>query len=235
MVRVIAFDADDTLWHSQRGFDRVEEEFQRLLANYASPEEVHRELYAVESANMAAFGYGVKAFTLSLVETAIKISGGRLGAGGIERILTAGKALLTEPVELLDGAVEAVEAVADAHRLVLVTKGDLLHQERKLAESGLAEHFHRVDILTEKDAAAYARVLGEEGVAPEEFLMVGNSLRSDVLPVVEVGGWAIHVPYETTWIHERVGEDDARLAHALRIGSLRELPPLVDKLARDQR
>jgi putative hydrolase of the HAD superfamily len=230
MVRVIAFDADDTLWHSQRGFDQVEAEFQKLLADFAEPDRLHRELYAVEVANMAAFGYGVKAFTLSLIETALKVSGGAVATRDLQRILDAGKALLQEPVELLDGAVEAVEGVADDHRLLLVTKGDLLHQERKLAESGLAGYFDRVDIVSEKDEATYARVLDEEDVDPADFLMVGNSLRSDVLPVIDLGGWAVHVPYETTWVHERVNGDEPGIPHAFTIGSLAELPSVVGNL-----
>lgn len=228
MVRVIAFDADDTLWHSQRSFDQVEVEFQSLLADFADPHELHRRLYAVEMRNMAAFGYGAKAFTLSLIETALEVSGGDVDPTAIKRILEAGKAILQEPVELLDGAADAVEHVASTHRLLLVTKGDLLHQERKLAESGLADHFDRVDIVSEKDADTYARVLADERVQPEDFLMVGNSLRSDVLPVIELGGWAVHVPYETTWIHERVTDDDPRISAALRIDTLRELPPVVE-------
>lgn len=227
MVRVIAFDADDTLWHSQRGFDAVEAEFARLMAPFADRDDVHRVLYEVESANMPAFGYGVKAFTLSLIETALSLSDGTIAAPDLQRILEAGKALLQEPVELMPGAKEAVSGVAETHRLLLVTKGDLLHQERKLHESGLADYFDRVDILSEKDAATYERLLHEERVAAKDFLMVGNSLRSDVLPVIHVGAWAVHVPYATTWIHEQVDPSEPALAHAVTIGSLAELPRVV--------
>lgn len=231
MVRVVAFDADDTLWHSQRGFDRVEREFRRLLAPYAARDELHRKLYETEMANLGAFGYGVKAFTLSLVETALAVSGGAVPATVIECLLDEGKRLLQEPVELLDGAAEAVEGVAAGHRLLLITKGDLLHQERKLAESGLSGLFDRVDIVSEKDATTYDRVITEEDVEPVDFLMVGNSLRSDVLPVLEVGGWAVHVPYPSTWAHEEPPHDHGAHARAFAIDSLAELPRVVDKIA----
>ena len=229
MVRVIAFDGDDTLWHSEVGFVEVQEAFRAMCAPYLGPDEVDDELYKTEAANMAAFGYGVKAFTLSMVEAAVRISGGAIPASQIAEIVEAGKTLLNRPVELCDGAAEAVAELSASHRLMLLTKGDLLHQERKIAASALADHFDRVEIVSEKDAKTYRRVMREEGVGSGELLMVGNSLRSDVLPALEAGAHAVHVPSQHTWIHEQVpggGRDDIVV-----LDSLKALPSHVWALA----
>lgn len=165
---------------------------------------------ATERRNLELFGYGIKGFTLSMIETAVEVSGGRVDGEAVGRLLALGKEMLAHPVDLIDGAAETVRALAVSHRLVLVTKGDLIHQEQKVARSGLAEHFERVEIVSEKDEATYAAILGRMGVAPERFCMVGNSVRSDVLPVLAIGGHAVHVPYAITWHHEVVdGHDGA--------------------------
>jgi putative hydrolase of the HAD superfamily len=166
---------------------------------------------ATERANLELFGYGIKGFTLSMIETAIEVSRGEVSTSAIAELLRLGKEMLAHPVELLDGVADAVEALAEHHRLVLITKGDLIHQETKIARSGLADRFERIEIVSEKDPATYRAILDRMDVAPERFLMVGNSVRSDVLPVLELGGHAVHVPYEITWSHEVVDDhaDDA--------------------------
>lgn len=199
---VIAFDGDDTLWHNERLFSVTQERFKALLARYGVTA-VDEELLATEVRNLALFGYGIKGFTLSMVETAIALTNGRIDAHDIATIIAHGKAMLDHPVELMDGAAEVVEALRDRYRLMVITKGDLFDQESKLARSGLAEAFWRIEIVSEKDASTYRRLLDRHAIAPDRFLMVGNSVRSDILPVLTIGGRAVHVPYQLTWVHER--------------------------------
>lgn len=227
MVAVIAFDGDDTLWHSETRFAEAQQHFRGILAPYADPARADDALYAIEAANMALFGYGAKAFTLSMVETAIELSDGRVPAEEIARLLEVGKRLLDHPVELLDGASDALEQLSASHRVLLITKGDLLHQERKLAASGLAKHFDRVAIVSEKDPPTYADIIAQERVPPEEFVMVGNSVRSDVLPVLAVGGRAVHVPHEITWAHEQVPDAQVQAATFPRLAGIAQLPDLI--------
>ena len=206
-IVLVGFDGDDTLWHTETVFSVTQERFRELLVGYVDAATIDERLLATEQTNLRLFGYGVKGFTLSMIETAIQVTEGRVGAAEIQAILEAGKAMLDHPVELLAGVRDTVEAVARDHRLLLVTKGDLFDQETKLARSGLAELFWKVEIVSEKDEATYRRVLGVHGVAPERFVMVGNSVRSDVLPVLAIGGAAVHVPYHVTWAHEVVVGD----------------------------
>jgi putative hydrolase of the HAD superfamily len=231
VIEVVALDGDDTLWHSERLFVDTQFQFRRLLEPYVDPAstgDLDERLLEVERRNLPIFGYGVKGFTLALVETAIEITAGEVRGHDIQAILDLGKALMDHPVELLDGVTETVEQLADTHKLMVVTKGDLLHQESKLARSGLADLFWSVEIVSEKDVATYRRILERNAIRPETFLMAGNSVRSDVLPVIELGGHAAHVPYHVTWELEMV--DDAGLPDFPVLGSLRELPPLLDDL-----
>ena len=202
MIDVVAFDGDDTLWHSESHFVVTQERFAQLLAPFADAATLERELEATERRNLAVYGYGVKGFTLSLVETAIAVSGGRVTSDQIATLLDWGRELLSHPVELLDGVEDTLRTLAADHRLVLVTKGDLFHQESKVAESGLGELFEHVAVVAEKDPPTYARVARQVGVEPSRLLMVGNSVRSDVLPVLELGGHAVHIPYHVTWAFE---------------------------------
>jgi putative hydrolase of the HAD superfamily len=224
---VVAFDADDTLWHSEDGFRRCEEQFGALLEPYAPPGvDVMAALTAVERQNLHVYGYGVKAFALSMVEAAVSISRGEVPATVIAQIVEMGRELLLAPVSLLDGVPEVLAAVGDHYRVVLITKGDLIHQTRKVTTSGLAHHFEHVEIVLEKDADTYARVLRELAVSPDRFCMVGNSVKSDILPVVALGGTGVHVPYPLLWELEHVDPahvafDDATFAE---LGSLRDLP-----------
>ena len=210
-IRMVGFDADDTLWRSQDWFDQAQLDFEAIIAGYVNGDaRTSERLYAVEKANLAVFGYGVKGMALSMIESAIDITGGRISGADVHRILALAKDLLRHPVELLPGVREAVEAVAAELPVVMITKGDLFHQEQKFAASGLDALVDRVEVVSEKDVRTYRSVIGRVGVDPSRFLMVGNSVRSDVLPPIEAGGHAAHVPYEITWVHEHV--DDAPVA-----------------------
>lgn len=206
MIKMIGFDGDDTLWRSQEFYDDAQGEFEAIVARYVnlSAEGVRAKLLATETTNIALFGYGVKGMVLSMVEAAIELTNGKVETRDLHRIVALGKELLLHPVELLPGIDMAVRAVAATHRVVVITKGDLFHQERKVAACGLGEVFHRIEIVSEKDDATYARLLREFEVDAGEFAMVGNSLRSDITPVVALGGWGIYMPYHTVWDHERV-------------------------------
>jgi putative hydrolase of the HAD superfamily len=219
MIELVGFDGDDTLWHSQGYFDQAQAEFEAILGRYIDVADsgLHARILATEQANLALYGYGAKAMTLSMLETAVAITGGRIAGADIEAILALGREVLRHPVELLPGIRAAVEAVAAQHTVVLVTKGDLFHQERKVAQCGLADLFRRIEIVSEKDPATYARVLSEFKVAPARFAMVGNSLRSDIEPVLRLGGWGVHLPYASTWAHEletTLAADDPRMVVA---------------------
>ncbi len=207
---MVGFDADDTLWRSEDYFEAAQAEFERIVAPYVEapgPGTMER-LHAIEGANLAVFGYGVKGMALSMIEAAIAISGQRIAARDLHRIVELAKDMLRHPVDLLPGVRDAVEAVAARHDVVLITKGDLFHQEAKVRESGLSDVFRRIEIVSEKDAGTYARLFEEFGVPAGEFAMVGNSLRSDIAPVLRLGGWGVHVPYHLTWVHERVADID---------------------------
>ncbi|HYD31947.1 MAG TPA: HAD family hydrolase [Azospirillaceae bacterium] len=206
MIDTIAFDGDDTLWHNESIFDMTQGRFRQLLLPYVPAEEVDRLLLETERRNLRLFGYGIKGFILSMIETAVEVTGQRVSARDIQTILDFGKAMLEHPVELIDGVVEALDRLSPGYRLLLITKGDLFDQESKIARSGLAERFERIEIVSEKDPETYRRILVRHGVPAERFVMVGNSVRSDILPVLEIGGHAVHIPYHITWGHEQVEE-----------------------------
>ena len=203
---IIGFDADDTLWHNEDGFQASHREFEALLADYGEPTAIEDHLFEIESRNMSRYGYGVKAYTLSLIECAIDISDGHVSTAQIAAILDLGHALLDRPVELIDGVEAVLEALGDVTKMI-ITKGDLYHQLSRIESSGITDHFWQAEVVAHKDPATYRRVLGLYSVDPTEFVMVGNSLPSDVLPVIEIGGRAIHVPYHVTWTHERHDDD----------------------------
>jgi putative hydrolase of the HAD superfamily len=204
MIELVGFDGDDTLWRSEDYYRQASEMFEAIIGRYVDLADfrLHERLLAIERGNLARFGYGAKGMTLSMIEAAIQMTGERISAHDIHRIVEVGKQVLDHPVDLLPGIREAVEAVAEHHRVVLITKGDLFHQEHKVAQSGLADLFHRIEIVSEKDARAYRRVLAECAARIDRFAMVGNSLRSDIEPVVALGGWGVHMPYHVTWAHE---------------------------------
>jgi putative hydrolase of the HAD superfamily len=230
MIKIIGFDADDTLWHNESIFERAQQNYRALLAKYHPADEVNRVLFATEMRNLPLYGYGVKGFMLSATETAIELTKGAISAKEIREILAMGQDMLAHPVELLAGVADIVPTLARDYRLLLITKGDLHHQERKVAESRLASHFHAVEILSEKDGPAYERVLRRHGVSHAEFAMVGNSLKSDILPVLELGGAGVHVPYHITWAHEHVEIVPHDRPRFRQVAQLAELPPLLPTL-----
>ena len=233
MIELVGFDADDTLWHSQNHFDAAQAEFEAILGPYLdlSDRQAHDRLAAVERANVRLFGYGAKGMTLSMIETAIELTDGRISGRDVGRIVELGKAVLEHKVEVMPGAREAVGAVAARHGVVLITKGDLFHQERKVAESGLAGLFHRIEIVSEKDMPTYRRVLAEFDLPPERFVMVGNSLRSDIEPVLAIGGSAVHVPYASIWVLEAEHAVDMASTRLLTVERLAEVPGAIARLA----
>ena len=203
-IKVIGFDADDTLWSNEPYFREGEERFCDLMETYMPRHSAHRELYATEIGNINIYGYGIKAFVLSMIETAIKIAGNTLPVDVISRILEIGRTQLNQPVILLEGVEEVLKSLMNKYRLVVVTKGDLLDQENKLEKSGLSTYFHHIEIVSEKRASDYQKLIRHLDIQPYEFMMIGNSLKSDVLPVLELGGMGVHVPFHTTWEHEKV-------------------------------
>ncbi len=204
-VDVVAFDADDTLWHSEDTFHAAEKRFVELLEPFAAPGvDVMAGLTAMERANLPLYGYGVKAFGLSMVEAAIAIGEDRVPATVFGQIVDITRDLLLGPVRLLPHVAETLRSVSEHYRVILVTKGDLIHQSRKVGTSGLEHHFDHVEIVLEKDVATYERIIAEQGVEPQRFCMIGNSVRSDILPVLDLGGYAVHVPYPLLWELERV-------------------------------
>jgi len=220
-ISLIGLDADDTLWHSEDGFHTVTGRFCELLQPYAQdPSNLATTLDMVERRNMVLFGYGVKSFTLSMVEAAIEVSGGAVPAETIQQLVDEGRTLLARPVDLLEGVEEALAAIAAHYRLVVITKGDLLHQEQKFHASGLDRHVEEIAVVSEKDVRTYRRLVDRYGIEPGGFLMVGNSIRSDILPVLELGGRAVHIPYEYLWGHE-VAEHDGDVPT---LASIKELP-----------
>ncbi|MBB6369780.1 HAD family hydrolase [Chryseobacterium shigense] len=202
-ITTIAFDADDTLWINEPYFQEAEKEFCVLLEDYLPQHSISQELFKTEMKNLHLYGYGVKGFMLCMVETVSRISNGTASMQLINRTIEIGQELLQKPIELLDGVTETLDALKGKYRLVVATKGDLLDQERKLKNSGLQEYFHHIEIMSDKKESDYQKLLKHLDCRPEHFLMLGNSIKSDVLPVLEIGGFAAHIPYHVTWSHEQ--------------------------------
>lgn len=202
-INTIAFDADDTLWVNEPYFQEAETAFCQLLEDYLPHDAIAQELLATEIKNLHLYGYGVKGFMLSMVETAARISNGATSLPLIDKIIAIGHDILLKPVELLDGVAETLDELKGKYRLVVATKGDLLDQERKLRKSGLQDYFHHIEIMSDKKDADYRKLIRHLDCRPEHFLMIGNSVKSDILPVLEAGGYAAHIPYHITWAHER--------------------------------
>lgn len=207
-IKVIGFDADDTLWVNETYFREAEMEFGKLLSEYETLNKIDQELFKREIQNLPLYGYGVKAFILSMVEMALEISNYNVSQKAIEAILEIGKNMINKPVELLDGVEDVLKELSKKYRLILATKGDLLDQERKLEKSGLSNYFHHIEVLSDKQEHNYSKLLKHLDINPSEFLMIGNSLKSDVLPLVNIKANAIHVPFHTTWAHEHVSEKE---------------------------
>ncbi|MCB1385904.1 MAG: HAD family hydrolase [Nitratireductor sp.] len=207
-IKTIAFDADDTLWHNERQFQMTQHHFKLLLADHAEPDHLAERIVEAERRNIRHFGYGVKSFTLSLIETAIEVTGGKVPAATIQQIVDAGRDMLAQPVELFAGVHETLEALTGRYHLAVITKGDLFDQERKVAQSGLGDLFDTVEIVSEKTAGTYQRIFGALEGGVDAAMMVGNSLKSDVLPALEAGAWGIYVPHELTWELEHAAEPE---------------------------
>ena len=227
-IKVIGFDADDTLWVNETYFREAEEAFCRLLSDYETPNKIDQELFKMEMRNLPIYGYGVKAFVLSMVQSALELSNYNVPHKTIETILDIGKDMLEKPVELLDGVEEVLKVLSKKYRLILATKGDLLDQERKLEKSGLTSYFHHIEVLSDKQEVNYSKLLNHLDIKPSEFLMIGNSLKSDVLPLVNINAHAIHIPFHTTWAHEQVTEKDTNGKTYKTISSLRDVIKLLD-------
>ena len=231
-IEWVGFDGDDTLWKSEDYYRAAEQEFENIIGQYIDLTDARSldHLLEVERRNLRVFGYGAKGMTLSMIESAVQLTGERVSARDIHRVIEIGRATLQHPVELIDGIRDAVEAIAVTHEIVLITKGDLFHQESKIERSGLADLFRRIEVVSEKDVPTYQRVLRELGVPAERFVMIGNSLRSDIEPVLQLGGWGIHMPYHITWVHEAehtLAEGNSRM---LQVQTARELPGALARL-----
>jgi putative hydrolase of the HAD superfamily len=229
-VRVVGFDGDDTLWHSETRFTMTQSEYRDLLKRHVPVADVDSRLAETEMKNLGIYGYGVKSFTLSMIETAIQLTEGRIPASDLEVILGWGKRMLMQPTELLDQVEQTLKQIAGRYDLLLITKGDIFDQESKLARSGLGDLFLGVEIVSEKSVDSYAGIFRRRGIEPAEFVMVGNSLRSDVIPVVGLGGYAVHIPYSVTWHHEHVPEDELPRQGWRRIAAIGELPAVLETL-----
>jgi putative hydrolase of the HAD superfamily len=226
VIDVVALDGDDTLWHSENQFVMTQDRFKELLAGRADPDLLDARLMAHERENLQVFGYGVKGFTLSMIETAIEVTEGRIETADIQAIIDGAKEMLQHPVELLDGVAETVQTLIKDYRVMVITKGDLFHQESKLARSGLVEDLWQVEIVAEKDEASYRRIFDRYGLDPATFVMVGNSVKSDILPVLALGGRAVHIEYEMTWEMEHAEADKAHEGY-WELDTIRDLPTLL--------
>lgn len=205
-IKAIAFDADDTLWENETLFRETEQRFCVLLKGFIGEDECNQLLYDMEMKNLPLYGYGIKPFTLSLIEAAIKFSDGKLPISVIEKLIAIGKDMLNAPVVLIDGIEETLQQLSLKYQLIMATKGDLLDQERKLTKSGLEPYFHHIEIVSDKTPKHYQNLVKQLYIEPQQFLMVGNSVKSDIIPVLEIGGHAFHIPFHTTWVHEMVKE-----------------------------
>jgi len=221
-INVIGFDADDTLWVNETYFREAEEGFTALLENYETKNKIDQELFKTEINNLELYGYGIKSFVLSMIESALDLSNHQVSQTTLSKILDLGKEMIARPVELLDDVEEVLKKLSGNYRLIVLTKGDLLDQERKLERSGLSEYFHHVEVLSDKKEHNYKNLLDHLGVDVNEFLMIGNSLKSDVLPIMNIGAQAVHVPFHTTWAHEEVHPEEHTNDH-LTIGTLKDI------------
>lgn len=229
MIEVVAFDADDTLWHTEDIFVGTQNQLEEILTHYCDTENLHERMAATEKQNIKLFGYGIKGFTLSMIETAITLSEGKISAADIHRIVQLGKAMLEHPLRVMDGVEDVLKELHGRYKLAIVTKGDLLDQTNKIEKSGLSGYFDFLEVVSEKDTATYERLFDQWGKPAKRVMMIGNSLVSDVLPILEIGGYGVHIPYETTAAFEQTDKKGSghRFTH---LESIREIPHLLDTL-----
>jgi len=223
-IKVIAFDADDTLWVNEPFFQETEKKFYQLMEAYLPAHSVAKELFKVEIANLGIYGYGIKAYILSMIEAALQISEKTVSVEAIEKILDFGKEMLDKPIELIDGVEDTLKALHGKYKLVVATKGDLKDQHKKLHESGLGHYFHHIEVMSDKQQTDYTKMLQRLEIQPSEFMMIGNSLKSDVLPVLQIGGHACHIPFHTTWAHEQID-------HTIEHDNFREMVSITEVIA----
>lgn len=221
--KIIAFDADDTLFVNEPYFQEVEQEFCALMSDYLSSQGLSQELFKIEIANLDLYGYGIKGYILSMVEAAMTISNNTISIEIIEKIIQLGKELLQKPIELLDGVEDTLKALHGKYKLIVATKGDLKDQQSKLHRSGLGHYFHHIEVMADKQELNYTKLLTRLEIQPNEFFMIGNSLKSDVLPVLAIGGFAVHIPFHTTWEHEKI-------AHKVEHPNFKTLEHITDVL-----
>jgi putative hydrolase of the HAD superfamily len=229
---VIAFDADDTLWHNERLYAGAQAKFKSLLAQYHSPEWIGERLYETEMRNLEHFGYGIKAFALSMIETAVELTEGRIAGSDIQTLIDAAREMIAADVELFEHVADTIAGLARTYTLMVITKGDLRDQEMKVARSGLAQHFRHIEIVSDKSRDSYALLLRRHGIEPGRFLMVGNSLRSDILPVLALGASAVYVPYQLTWAHESAEPPSVGQLGYYEVEHIGLLPGLLEELER---
>ncbi|RPH30627.1 MAG: HAD family hydrolase [Bacteroidales bacterium] len=226
-IKVIGFDADDTLWENEPYYRETEDKFCELLKEYLTKEKITEELFNTEINNLELYGYGIKAFTLSLVETAIRVSSARIPTSTIMSIIELGKDQLNKPNHLLDGVSNVLESLQKNYKLIVATKGDLLDQEKKLKKSNLLKYFHHIEIMSDKQIDSYNDLLKRLDIEPHEFLMVGNSLKSDIVPILNLGGYGVYIPFHVTWKHEYHDEEDIKNDRFYKVNSIKELPKLL--------
>ncbi len=224
--KVIAFDADDTLWVNEPYFQETERKFCALLEDYLPHHTVSQELFKTEMQNLSLYGYGIKGFMLSMIETAMRISDSTVSMKVVEKAIQYGKELLEKPIELLDGVEEVLQTLQGRYRLVVATKGDLLDQERKLKKSGLERYFHHIEIMSDKQETDYLKLIRHLDIKPSEFLMLGNSIKSDIKPVLSIGGHGIHIPFHTTWAHEKA-DHEVQHNNFRQVNSVKEILPFL--------
>ena len=226
-IKVIAFDADDTLWTNETYFREAEETFAVLLSKYETKTKIDQELFKTEIKNLAIYGYGIKGFVLSMIECALVVSNYKLPQETIGKILDIGKNMLEKPIELLDGVEEVLQGLQGKYRLIVATKGDLLDQERKLEKSNLLQYFHHVEVMSDKKEKDYYKLVKHLDIVPSQFLMIGNSLKSDVLPLLSINASAVHVPFHTTWVHEEIPLEDQQKLDYITLVNIKELIALI--------
>ncbi|HKK47239.1 MAG TPA: HAD family hydrolase [Balneolaceae bacterium] len=227
-INVIAFDADDTLWVNEPIFNKAEEKCKRILSDHIEPDRLSEKLYETEIKNLKIFGYGIKGFVLSLIETAVELSGQNISGHEIQEIINVGKEMTTHPVNLLPCIEQTVCELKAEYTLMIITKGDLFDQESKIARSGLDQHFDHFEIVSSKTVDTYLNILNHYSISPSHFLMVGNSLKSDVLPVTEIGAHAIHIPFHTTWEHEKIETNETTDKSYIELEDISLLPKILE-------
>jgi putative hydrolase of the HAD superfamily len=227
MIEIIAFDADDTLWQNETLYTEAQNKFKKLLAPYYDRETVTKKLYEIEMRNLPVFGYGIKGFTFSMIETAIELTKGQISGGEIQTILDTARWMVQSEVQLLEHVEYVLHELAETHTLMLITKGDLLDQEGKISRSGLDHLFEIVEIVSDKTPKSYARIFDRHNILPERFLMVGNSMRSDILPVLSLGSKAVFIPHPLTWTHEQASPIEAGKDGYIELENISQLPELI--------